>query len=96
MESAGYGAGSADLKEQANVLRILTGEAQAYAGRLGWNRVDVIEANIDDMNPQIYGYFVDQALAAGALDIFSTSVQMKKNRPGLLVTLLWPPRRPKS
>jgi uncharacterized protein (DUF111 family) len=50
--------------------------------------VDVIEANIDDMNPQIYGYFVDKALAAGALDIFSTSVQMKKNRPGQLVTLL--------
>jgi pyridinium-3,5-bisthiocarboxylic acid mononucleotide nickel chelatase len=87
LESTGYGAGSADLKEQANVLRILTGVAQEYVGPLD-EVVDVIEANIDDMNPQIYGYFVDQALAAGALDIFSTAVQMKKNRPGQLVTLL--------
>ncbi len=92
LQSTGYGAGSADLKEQANVLRILIGEAlssegQAHPGRSD-ECVDVIEANIDDMNPQIYGYVVDQALAAGALDIFSTSVQMKKNRPGQLVTLL--------
>jgi pyridinium-3,5-bisthiocarboxylic acid mononucleotide nickel chelatase len=48
----------------------------------------VIETNLDDMSPQIYGYFVDRALAAGALDVFSTSVLMKKNRPGQLVTLL--------
>jgi uncharacterized protein (DUF111 family) len=48
----------------------------------------VIETNLDDMSPQIYGYFAEKALAAGALDVFSTPVQMKKNRPGLLVTLL--------
>jgi hypothetical protein len=92
LQSTGYGAGSADLKEQANVLRILTGEAIALSTEAkpggATESVDVIEANIDDMNPQIYGYFVDQALAAGALDIFSASVQMKKNRPGQLVTLL--------
>ncbi len=51
----------------------------------------VIETNLDDMSPQIYGYFVERALAAGALDVFSTSVQMKKNRPGLLVTILCKP-----
>jgi pyridinium-3,5-bisthiocarboxylic acid mononucleotide nickel chelatase len=90
LQSTGYGAGSADLKEQANVLRILTGEALSSEAKpaSATESVDVIEANIDDMNPQIYGYFVDQALAAGALDIFSASVQMKKNRPGQLVTLL--------
>jgi len=48
----------------------------------------VIETNLDDMSPQIYGYFAEKALAAGALDVFSAPVQMKKNRPGLLVTLL--------
>jgi hypothetical protein len=48
----------------------------------------VIETNLDDMSPQIYGYFVERALAAGALDVFSTAVQMKKNRPGVLLTIL--------
>jgi hypothetical protein len=50
--------------------------------------VTVIETNLDDMSPQIYGYFAEKALAAGALDVFSSPAQMKKNRPGLLVTLL--------
>ncbi len=58
--------------------------------------ITVIEANLDDMSPQIYGYFVDQALAAGALDVFSSPVQMKKNRPGLLVTLLAEPQKSES
>ena len=48
----------------------------------------MLEANLDDMNPQIYGYFLDKALAAGALDVFATPVQMKKNRPGMLITVL--------
>ena len=51
----------------------------------------MIETNLDDMSPQIYGYFAERALAAGALDVFSTPVQMKKNRPGQLVTLLSEP-----
>ena len=51
----------------------------------------VIETNVDDMSPQIYGYFAERALAAGALDVFSTPAQMKKNRPGLLVTILCEP-----
>ena len=45
--------------------------------------VSVIEANVDDMSPQLYGYFLEQALAAGALDVTCSSAQMKKNRPGL-------------
>ena len=53
--------------------------------------IAVIEANLDDMNPQIYGYFQEKALAAGALDVYSTPVQMKKNRPGILLTLLCRP-----
>jgi pyridinium-3,5-bisthiocarboxylic acid mononucleotide nickel chelatase len=85
----GYGAGSADLKEKANVLRILIGEnATSEAGEHWDAPVSVIETNLDDMSPQIYGYFVERALAAGALDVFSTAVQMKKNRPGVLLTIL--------
>jgi len=51
----------------------------------------VIEANIDDMNPQLYGYFAEKALAAGALDVTSSPLQMKKNRPGLLVSVISKP-----
>jgi pyridinium-3,5-bisthiocarboxylic acid mononucleotide nickel chelatase len=89
LQAVGYGAGSADLTEKANVLRILIGEnATSEAGEHWDAPVSVIETNLDDMSPQIYGYFVERALAAGALDVFSTAVQMKKNRPGLLLTIL--------
>jgi uncharacterized protein (TIGR00299 family) protein len=91
----GYGAGSADLKEKANVMRLLIGDAmEARESEVGgrWDSpVTVIETNLDDMSPQIYGYFAERALAAGALDVFSAPVQMKKNRPGQLVTVLSEP-----
>ena len=96
LKAIGYGAGSADLPQQPNVLRLMIGEMagesveQSTGAR--WDApVAVIEANLDDMNPQIYGYFAERALASGALDIFSTAVQMKKNRLGQLVTLLCEP-----
>ncbi len=89
LRAIGYGAGSADLAEKANVLRLLIGEnAVSETGEYWGAPVTVIETNVDDMSPQIYGYFVERALACGALDVFSTPAQMKKNRPGLLVTLL--------
>lgn len=89
LTAIGYGAGSADLKEQPNVLRLMIGESlERGAAESADAPVAVIEANLDDMSPQIYGYFVERALEAGALDVFSTPVQMKKNRPGQLVTLL--------
>jgi pyridinium-3,5-bisthiocarboxylic acid mononucleotide nickel chelatase len=96
MTAIGYGAGSADFFEKANVMRLLIGERESSAAGenvLGASDapVTVIETNVDDMSPQIYGYFVERALAAGALDVFSTSVHMKKNRPGLLVTILCEP-----
>jgi uncharacterized protein (TIGR00299 family) protein len=92
----GYGAGSMDFPEKANVMRLLIGEREAaQAGNDLHGSADapitVIETNLDDMSPQIYGYFVERALAAGALDVFSTAVSMKKNRPGLLVTILCEP-----
>lgn len=100
LRTIGYGAGSADLKEKANVMRLLIGEsieanksetAESEVGGRWDSPVTVIETNLDDMSPQIYGYFAERALAAGALDVFSTPVQMKKNRPGQLVTLLSEP-----
>jgi len=87
----GYGAGTADLEGQPNVMRLMIGEA-AEKAVVGFDEeVAVIEANLDDMNPQIYGYFLEKALAAGALDVYTTAVQMKKNRPGVLLTVLCRP-----
>jgi pyridinium-3,5-bisthiocarboxylic acid mononucleotide nickel chelatase len=89
LRAIGYGAGTADLVEKANVLRLLVGENAVSEATEYWDApVTVIETNVDDMSPQLYGYFVDRALAAGVLDVFSTAVQMKKNRPGLLITIL--------
>ncbi len=89
LQAVGYGAGTADLTEKANVLRILIGESVTSEAGEHWDApVSVIETNLDDMSPQIYGYLVERALAAGALDVFSTAVQMKKNRPGVLLTIL--------
>ncbi|HVB56624.1 MAG TPA: nickel pincer cofactor biosynthesis protein LarC [Candidatus Acidoferrales bacterium] len=92
LRAVGYGAGTADNAEKPNVLRLLIGENAASEKGEYWDApVTVIEMNVDDMSPQIYGYFAERALAAGALDVFSTAAQMKKNRPGLLVTLLSEP-----
>ena len=90
-QAIGYGAGSAQLDGQPNVLRILVGEAAGDSVARWDESITVIEANLDDMNPQIYGYFAEKALAAGALDVYAAAVQMKKNRPGQLVTILCAP-----
>jgi uncharacterized protein (TIGR00299 family) protein len=93
LRAIGYGAGSADNAEKPNVLRFLIGERAASEPGEYWDApITAIETNLDDMSPQVYGYFAEQALEAGALDVFSTPAQMKKNRPGLLVTLLAEPQ----
>ncbi len=89
--SIGYGAGTADLEGQPNVVRIMIGEAVEKIVPGYDEEIAVIEANLDDMNPQIYGYVLEKALAAGALDVYTTPVQMKKNRPGTLLTILCKP-----
>ena len=91
VNAIGYGAGTADLEGQPNVLRLMVGEAAEKHAAADSETIRVLEANLDDMNPQIYGYFLEKALAAGALDVFSTPVQMKKNRPGMLVSVLCNP-----
>jgi pyridinium-3,5-bisthiocarboxylic acid mononucleotide nickel chelatase len=88
MERCGYGAGTRDFPAQPNVLRLTVGESidanQATTPEL----VSVLEANIDDLNPQVFGYVMDKLLDSGALDVFGTPVQMKKNRPAILLTVL--------
>jgi uncharacterized protein (DUF111 family) len=78
------------------VVRLMIGDAAEKAAASFDEEISVIEANLDDMNPQIYGYFLEKALAAGALDVYTTPVQMKKNRPGTLLTLLCKPQETQS
>jgi len=92
----GYGAGDRDPKGTPNVLRILRGErtpGHRSPGDGGDQRVVKIECEIDDMNPQLFGPLMDALLAAGALDVFYTPVQMKKGRPGTLITIVAPTDR---
>jgi pyridinium-3,5-bisthiocarboxylic acid mononucleotide nickel chelatase len=84
----GYGAGNRDFPDTPNVLRVLIGEADASASN---HAVVVIEAEIDDMNPQIFGVLMDCLLSQGALDVFYTPIQMKKNRPGTLLSVIAAP-----
>jgi hypothetical protein len=83
----GYGAGQRQLPGQPNVLRAVLGEASPASDH---ERVLVLECNIADMNPQFYGGLTERLQAAGALDVYLSPVQMKKNRPGTLVTVLAP------
>jgi pyridinium-3,5-bisthiocarboxylic acid mononucleotide nickel chelatase len=84
-ERIGYGAGTKQFADFPNCLRLMIGEEERGAGD-----VIVIEANIDDMNPQNFGYVTERLLAAGALDVFTIPIQMKKARPGQLLQVLAP------
>ena len=82
---AGYGAGSRDPQGFPNALRVVLGDLEL----IGRDEVvTVIETNIDDMNPQAFGFVMEKALALGALDVFLTATQMKKSRPGVMLTVL--------
>jgi uncharacterized protein (TIGR00299 family) protein len=97
VERIGYGAGAREIPGHPNLARLLLGESaepvRVRDGAPGDEVVSVIEANVDDMSPQLYGYFIDQALAAGALDVTCTPIQMKKDRPGILLSVLCTPER---
>jgi uncharacterized protein (TIGR00299 family) protein len=90
IERVGYGAASRDLPDTPNVLRVLVGRSTESATT---ERIIVLECEIDDMNPQIFGVLMEQLYAAGALEVYFAAVHMKKNRPGTLVTVLAPPDR---
>ncbi len=102
-EKVGYGLGTRDNITRPNVLRAVIGELQesriqnpesrilpAAESKHDWetDTIAVLETNLDDLNAEVLGHFVEQALAAGALDVFHTPIQMKKNRPGVLLTVL--------
>ena len=72
-------------------MRLSVGESIASARTTTPELVSVLEANIDDMNPQVFGYVIDRLLEAGALDVFGTPIQMKKSRPGMLLSVLAQP-----
>jgi len=106
VERVGYGAGDRDDPMTPNVLRVLIGEETAGLNIPGsdsevvrafrpavtaGDRVTVIECEIDDMNPQIFGLVMERLYTAGALEVFYIPVQMKKNRPGTLLTVVAPP-----
>jgi uncharacterized protein (TIGR00299 family) protein len=84
----GTGAGSRDFGDWPNVLRIFIGTAEPFSGSKHDNTITVIETNIDDMNPQIFGYVMEKLFEAGALDVYLTQILMKKNRPGVKLTVL--------
>ncbi len=86
----GYGAGTSE-PAIANLLRLFIGEAEEQLRDYETEQIAVLETNIDDMNPQVYDYLLERVLESGALDIFIAPVQMKKNRPGTLVTITCEP-----
>jgi uncharacterized protein (TIGR00299 family) protein len=86
----GYGAGTREYQNFPNVLRLMIGD-DTTGEDTNDERLIIVETNIDDMSPQLYGYVMEQAFALGALDCYLTSVQMKKNRPGVLVSILCRP-----
>ncbi|HWZ81335.1 MAG TPA: nickel pincer cofactor biosynthesis protein LarC [Terriglobales bacterium] len=86
IEKAAYGAGTRDFHDHPNVLRLTIGEADdTHVSR---ETITVLEANLDDLSPQVLAYASEKLLAEGALDVFSIPVQMKKGRPGSLLTVL--------
>jgi pyridinium-3,5-bisthiocarboxylic acid mononucleotide nickel chelatase len=93
IEKSGYGAGSLDFPGHPNVVRLTIGEtaANALAAKTASETVAVLEANLDDLNPQVVGYVMDRLFEEAALDAFVVPVQMKKNRPGTLLTVLCKP-----
>jgi hypothetical protein len=91
VDRIGYGAGDRDLPDTPNVVRLVVGTATDASAAPPAMRVAVMASEIDDMNPQIFGALMDRLLADGALEVFYQPVQMKKNRPGTLMTVVCRP-----
>jgi uncharacterized protein (TIGR00299 family) protein len=91
VERIGHGAGTRDLSEQPNILRVFVGTAVAPAAcGLATDQVWVLETNLDDVPAEVVGYCYDLLFAAGAVDVFTVPIFMKKNRPGVLLSVLCP------
>lgn len=83
---SGYGAGTREYDKFPNALRVLVGDEESRTALD--ERLIMIETNVDDMSPQIFGHVMDRAFELGALDCYFTPIQMKKNRPGVLLSIL--------
>ena len=90
LQAVGYGVGTRDHPELPNLLRVWLGEAPE--GPVPAGEVQLLETNIDDMNPELYGYVSERLFEWGALDVWWTAIQMKKNRPGTLLSVLAKPQ----
>jgi pyridinium-3,5-bisthiocarboxylic acid mononucleotide nickel chelatase len=90
VERIGCGAGKKDFLEQPNILRVFVGTA-ADGPTADADTVVVLETNLDDVSPEVIGYCFDRLFAAGALDVFVVPIQMKKGRPGVLLSVIAPP-----
>jgi uncharacterized protein (TIGR00299 family) protein len=88
VEATGYGAGTREYKDFPNVLRLIVGETEESGAD---EELLMLETNVDDVSPQVLGHLLERAFELGALDCFHTPVQMKKNRPGVLVSVLCRP-----
>lgn len=84
VEAVGYGAGTRDLPEIPNIMRLIIGEARGF----GYDEVVLVETNIDDINPQMFTNLYDDLFEVGALDVWVTNILMKKGRPGFLLAVL--------
>jgi hypothetical protein len=98
-EKTGYGAGARNFEDHPNVLRLSVGETLETARHIepsasfgSKEEITILEANLDDLNPQLIGYITEVAFSLGALDVFTAAVQMKKSRPGTLLTVLAKPQ----
>jgi uncharacterized protein (TIGR00299 family) protein len=90
IERIGYGAGQKDFVERPNILRLLLGET-TEAAAADADQVCVLETNLDDISGELVGYCITQLWELGVLDVFTTAIQMKKNRPGVKLTVLCRP-----
>jgi hypothetical protein len=90
-EKIGIGLGTREYPSRPNILRAILGQ-NAAASAHDWesDTIAVLETNLDDASPEILGHFTEAVLAAGALDVFHAPIQMKKNRPGVLLSVLCP------
>jgi uncharacterized protein (DUF111 family) len=91
IEKAGCGAGAKDFSDCPNILRAFLGRNAENSDRA--DEVLVVEANIDDSTPEILGYTMERLFEVGALDVFYIPIQMKKNRPGVMVSFLCRPEQ---
>lgn len=88
IEGVGYGAGSRDLEQRPNLLRIMIGQAKGDETGVQNDQLLIIETCIDDMNPEFFGFLMERLFEDGALDVYWIPVFMKKNRPGTMVQVL--------